>query len=89
MICGAPDTALFLVYRALDRGGSQSGSAYRIAFTTDDIRQLRDTFAAQWQRPPFPEEMHNLQESRIREEVLYREASSKTRAATRLSRSAR
>jgi hypothetical protein len=57
--------ALFLVDGALNRGGSQSGSAYRIALTTDDIQQLRDTFAAQWQRPPSPEEMRNLQESRV------------------------
>ncbi len=66
--------ALFLVYGALNHGGSRPGSSYQIALTIDDVRQLQNTFAAQWQRAPSPEEMRSLEENRVREEVLYREA---------------
>ena len=66
--------ALFLVYGALNNGGSQPASSYRIALTIDDVRQLQNTFAAQWRRTPSPEEMRALEENKVREEVLYREA---------------
>ena len=46
----------------------------RSLLTTDDVRQLQITFAAQWQRAPSPEEMRGLMEQKIREEILYREA---------------
>ncbi len=64
---------LFLVYAALNHGVSQTGTSYQIVLTTDDLRQLQSTFAAQWQRAPSPEEMRGLEENKIREEVLYRE----------------
>jgi hypothetical protein len=66
--------SLFLVYGALNHGGSRPGSSYQIALTTDDARQLESTFAAQWRRDPSPEEMRALEENKVREEVLYREA---------------
>jgi peptidyl-prolyl cis-trans isomerase C len=50
------------------------GAKYDIALTTDDLRQLHNTFAAQWERQPSPEEMRGLVDQRIREEILYREA---------------
>ena len=59
-------------YGALNHGASQSERSYQIALTTDDLRQLQNTFAAQWQRAPSPEEMHGLVEQKIREEILYR-----------------
>jgi peptidyl-prolyl cis-trans isomerase C len=65
---------LFLAYGAFNRGAGQTDGSYQIALTTDDIRQLQNTFAAQWQRPPSPEEMHGLIEQKIREDILCREA---------------
>jgi peptidyl-prolyl cis-trans isomerase C len=64
---------LFVAYGALNPGAGQSGS-YQIVLTTDDLRQLESTFAAQWQRAPSPEESRGLIEQKIREEILYREA---------------
>ena len=66
--------ALFLINGALNQGTNQSGTSYEIALTIDDLRQLQSTFAAQWQRAPSPEEMRGLVESRVRQDVLYREA---------------
>ena len=66
--------ALFLISGALNRGASQRGRGYDIALTMDDLRQVHNTFRAQWEREPSPEEMRGLVEQRIREEILYREA---------------
>ncbi len=65
---------IFLAYRVFNPGASQTGASYQIVLTTEDLRQLQDTFAAQWQRAPTSEEMRGLEESKIREEILYREA---------------
>ena len=65
---------LFLAYGALNHGAGQSEKSYQIALTTDDLRQLQNTFTAQWQRAPSPEEMHGLVEQKIRDEILYRQA---------------
>ncbi len=46
----------------------------QIVLTLDDLRQLQIGFAAQWQRAPTQQEMVGLLESRIKEEILYREA---------------
>ncbi len=46
----------------------------RIVVTTDDIKQMSALWSRRWQRPPTPTELDGLIESRIREEVLYREA---------------
>jgi len=64
---------LFVAYNAFNPGAGQTGS-YEILLTTDDVRQLQSTFAAQWQRAPSPAEMRGLIEQKIREEVLYRQA---------------
>jgi peptidyl-prolyl cis-trans isomerase C len=66
--------ALFLISGALNRGTSQRARGYDIALTMDDLRQVHNTFRAQWEREPSPEEMRGLVEQRIREEILYREA---------------
>jgi peptidyl-prolyl cis-trans isomerase C len=63
---------LFVVYGARNHS-SQLGSN-RIELTLDDVRQLQMGFAAQWQRQPTPEELSGLVESRVRDEILYREA---------------
>ena len=64
---------LFVVYRLLNPVATQSNS-FRISLTEDDLGQLDISWRAQWQRSPTPEEMRGLIESRVREEILYREA---------------
>jgi peptidyl-prolyl cis-trans isomerase C len=66
--------ALFFLNSALNHGTWLTGGSRQIVLTTDDLSQLQSTFAAQWQRAPSPEEMRGLEENKIREEVLYREA---------------
>ena len=46
----------------------------QIVITLDDLRQLQIGFAAQWQRAPTEPEMLGLIETRIKQEILYREA---------------
>lgn len=66
--------ALFLISGALNHHTQPGGTGRDIALTVDDIRQLHNTFAAQWEREPSPDEMRGLVEQRIREEILCREA---------------
>jgi peptidyl-prolyl cis-trans isomerase C len=66
--------AMFVVYGALNPGSGRPEGSKRIDLTTDDLRQLEIAFAAQWNRPPTPEEAAGLVDIRVREEVLYREA---------------
>src|SRR3972149_4169500 len=63
---------LFAVYTVLNPG--QGRSLNRIVLTEDDLQQLQIGFSAQWRRPPTHEEMDGLIYSRVREEILYREA---------------
>lgn len=65
---------LFVVYDALNPGAAERPEPNRIVITTDDLAQLQIAWMAQWQRPPTPDEMHNLLDGKIREEVLSREA---------------
>ncbi len=65
---------LFLISGALNRHTKPGGTGRDIALTVDDIRQLHNTFAAQWEREPSTDEMRGLVEQRIREEILCREA---------------
>lgn len=65
---------LFVVYGAVQRGGSAAPASRQISLTLDDLRQLQIGFVSKWQRAPTPQEMVGLVEDRIREEVLYREA---------------
>ena len=65
---------LFAVYRILHPELSRAAEVNRIEVTADDLRQLEIAWAAQWRRPPTPDEMRGLIESRVREEILYREA---------------
>ena len=66
--------ALFAVYRALHSSPVQPDDGKRIVITEDDLRQVQIAWRAQWQRFPTPEEMRGLVDSKIREEILYREA---------------
>ena len=65
---------LFACYRLLHPELSSTAEVNRIEVTTDDLRQLEVLWTARWHRPPTPEELHGLVESRVREEILYREA---------------
>lgn len=64
---------LFAVY-GLQHRGSGIETSKRIELTMDDLRQLEVSFESQWHRPPTPREFAGLAESRVREEVLFREA---------------
>ena len=64
---------LFGIYHWLNPSSLNTDTSRRIELTNDDIRQLEISWAAQWQRPPTPDEMHNLVEDKVREEILYRE----------------
>jgi hypothetical protein len=66
--------ALFAIYRALNPAAVEQEIRNRIELTNDDLRQLEVAWMAQWRRPPTPEEMRRLVESKVREEILYREA---------------
>ena len=64
---------LFVVYSVTaDRLSSRDSATIRI--TASEIELLSATFQRQWQRPPTDFELGNLIDSRVREEVLYREA---------------
>jgi hypothetical protein len=65
---------LFAAYGALQRDAAPEPGSRQIELTLDDLRQLEVAFASRWQRPPTPEEMVGMVESKVREEVLYREA---------------
>jgi peptidyl-prolyl cis-trans isomerase C len=66
--------AVFAVYRASNPAAVEQGNRSRIELTNDDLRQLEVGWVGQWRRPPTPEEMRRLVESKVREEILYREA---------------
>lgn len=64
--------ALFVVYSLVAPRAPRT-SSNRIELTTDDLNQLQMSWAAQWQRPPTPDEMRGLIDERIRQEILFRE----------------
>ncbi len=66
--------ALFAASGVLNRGASAVAGSKRIDLTLDDLRQMHLYFQSQWRRPPTAEELAALVESKVREEVLYREA---------------
>ena len=66
--------ALFAIDGALQPGPGQGGSLNRIELTEDDLRQMTVAWLAQGRPPPTPEQMKSLVASKVREEILYREA---------------
>ncbi len=60
-----------LFYQVSDEDGDRND---RIVITADDIDRMAALWSRRWQRPPTPAELDGLIASRIREEVLYREA---------------
>jgi peptidyl-prolyl cis-trans isomerase C len=70
----AAGLALFVIYRLLHPIPEQPDEGNRIVLTDNDLRQVQIAWRAQWQRFPTPDEMRGLVDSKIREEILYREA---------------
>ena len=66
--------ALFGGWAALHPEAVARDASHRIELTCDDLRQLSATWLAQGRPAPTPDELQSLVESRVREEVLYREA---------------
>jgi len=64
---------LFAVYAYTDRGRGGVESSKQIRLTFDDLAQMALLFQAQWRRDPTAEELGRLVDSRVEEEVLYRE----------------
>jgi hypothetical protein len=64
---------LFAGNEYLERGRGGAGPPRQIQLTVDDLRQLDLLFQSQWRRPPTPDEFTRLVESKVQEEVLYRE----------------
>jgi peptidyl-prolyl cis-trans isomerase C len=65
---------LFAGYAILQKRNGGVPSSKQISLTPDDLRQIDVYFESQWHRTPTPQEFTSLVESKVREEVLYREA---------------
>ena len=65
---------LFAVYHAVQPGSDQVSALHRIELTLEELNQLNLYFQSQWRRQPTMEEFNGLVESKVREEILYREA---------------
>jgi parvulin-like peptidyl-prolyl isomerase len=65
---------LFAIYEHVNRGRGGVEPSKQIQLTLDDLNQLLAVFQSQWRREPTPEEFERLVESKVREEILYREA---------------
>jgi len=63
---------IFGLYQWIGAPGA-TGAGGEIVVTEGRIRNLTETFARTWQRPPTAQERNGLIEDYIREEVLYRE----------------
>lgn len=66
--------AVFAAYAWLHRESVAADPSHRIELTQDELRQLAVGWIAQGRPAPTADEMRHLVESRIREELLYREA---------------
>jgi len=66
--------AVLFVGHAYLKPDIQAESANQIALTLDELAQLQILFESQWRRQPTPEEFSGMVETKIRQEVLYREA---------------
>ncbi len=65
---------LFAGYRLVHPERPASVEGNRIELTAADVQQFEVVWRAQWHRAPTQDEMRGLVESRVREEILYREA---------------
>ena len=53
--------------------GRQDGDEQPIVISQPMVDEMAQAFQATWQRPPTPQELQGLVDSRIREELVYRE----------------
>ena len=60
---------LFAAYSSMERGRGGAESSKQIQLTLDDLRQLDLYLESQWRRPPTPQELKRLVESKVQEEV--------------------
>ena len=65
---------LFGVYSFTQAGRQASAPSKEIRLTLDEIAQLTQLFQSQWRRPPTPQDLERMVESKIQQEILYREA---------------
>ncbi|MEO8326248.1 MAG: hypothetical protein ABI618_10380, partial [Nitrospirota bacterium] len=65
---------LFVAYLTLHQEKNRNNPSQRIVLTEDDLLQLRAGWIGQGRPSPTPEDMRRLIESKVREEILYREA---------------
>jgi hypothetical protein len=64
--------ALFLLYGAVNRGGSDAPR--EIVISESRAAAIEENFATVWMRPPTPVELRGLIDDYVAEEVYYREA---------------
>ena len=62
---------LFVLFNWLS--AQQGGSERRVVLSAAMVNEIAQGFQTTWQRPPSAEELQGLLESRVREELLYRE----------------
>jgi peptidyl-prolyl cis-trans isomerase C len=65
---------LFGVYGYTQAGRTAGASSKEIRLTVDELAQLVLLYQSQWRRQPTPEDLDRMVESKVQEEVLYREA---------------
>ncbi len=66
--------ALFAIYRVLHSNAAGSSDSKKIVLTADDLDQISLMWRAQGRSSLSQEQLESLLDSKIREEVLYREA---------------
>ncbi|MFO1313178.1 MAG: peptidylprolyl isomerase [Burkholderiales bacterium] len=64
---------LFAVYAHFDRGRDGVEPSKRIQLSRDELAQLVVLFQSQWKRDPTTEELARMVETKVQEEILYRE----------------
>lgn len=66
--------ALFGAWHAIRPADAARGAANRIVITEDDLKQVTLVWMSQGRPPPTEQQLQALIETKVREEVLYREA---------------
>ncbi len=65
---------MFGVYFWFNRGAGEPPPPHQIVLTADDLMQMRIAWRAQGRPEPTPQQLQRMVETKVREEVLYREA---------------
>src|SRR5262245_41729208 len=64
---------LFAVYRYLQPASSATASSNQIQLSLDELSRIALLFQSQCKREPTVQELNQLVETRVKEEILYRE----------------